>query len=57
MTQKLGIKTKYEDEGGKFLQLSDLITALKYYLNLREGKKGFEVDDIDHLANRRIRSV
>jgi hypothetical protein len=31
MQSKLGIKTKYTDEGGKFLQLSDLITAIKYY--------------------------
>ncbi len=57
MQSKLGIKTKYTDEGGKFLQLSDLVTALKYYLNLFQGKPGYETDDIDHLANRRVRSV
>jgi len=57
MTSKLGIKTKYTDENGKFLSLDDLVTALKYYLNLREGIEWFETDDIDHLANRRIRSV
>jgi len=57
MQSKLGIKTKYEDEGAKFLSLEDLVTALKYYLNLFKGEEGYEVDDIDHLANRRIRSV
>jgi DNA-directed RNA polymerase subunit beta len=57
MTSKLGIKTKYESENGNFLNVEDLVESLKYYLNLREGQKGFSVDDIDHLANRRLRSV
>jgi hypothetical protein len=39
MTSKLGIKTKYTDEGGKFLQLEDLVIALKYYLNLVQNKE------------------
>ena len=57
MTSKLWIETKYTDEWGKFLQLSDIITALKYYLKLREWVEWYEIDDIDHLGNRRIRSV
>lgn len=57
ITSKLGIKTKYEDEGGKFLSQEDIVEALKYYLNLFVGKEGFKLDDIDHLANRRVRSV
>jgi len=57
MSSKLWIKTKYESENGKFLNLDDLVVSLKYYLNLREKKEGFSVDDIDHLANRRLRSV
>ncbi len=57
MQLKLGIKTKYTDELAKFLSLDDLIIALKYYLNLFQEKPGYEPDDIDHLANRRIRSV
>ncbi|MDD3646178.1 MAG: DNA-directed RNA polymerase subunit beta [Candidatus Gracilibacteria bacterium] len=57
MESKLGIKTKYEDENGSFLSLEDLVTSLKYYLNLFIGEAGYEVDDIDHLSNRRVRSV
>lgn len=57
MQSKLGIKTEYRDENGKFLSLQDIITALKYYLNLYYGAKDHTVDDIDHLENRRVRSV
>lgn len=57
MASKLGIKRKYQDEGGKFLHLEDLVEALSYYLNLYTDKKWYELDDIDHLSNRRIRSV
>ncbi len=57
MQEKLGLKTKYEDEWWKFLNIEDIVTALKYFLRLRAGEEGYEVDDIDHLGNRRIRSV
>jgi DNA-directed RNA polymerase subunit beta len=36
--KKLGITTKYTDEGGRFLSLEEIIKALKYFLNLRSGK-------------------
>ena len=54
---KLGIKTKYEDEGGKFLQQEELIASLNYYLKLQQKEDGYTTDDIDHLENRRVRSV
>ncbi len=54
---KLGIKTKYEDEKGQFLSIDDLMTSFIYYLNLIDGKAGHSLDDIDHLENRRVRSV
>lgn len=57
MKTKLGIKTKYEDEGGQFLSLEDIVKSLKYYLNVLSGDKDFALDDIDHLENRRVRSV
>lgn len=57
MASKLGIKRKYEDENGHFLHMEDLVEALKYYLHLYVGKSGFVLDDIDHLENRRVRSV
>lgn len=55
--KKLGIKTKYNDEKGKFLSIEELVKSLQYYLNLRAWVEGHVVDDIDHLENRRVRSV
>lgn len=57
ITSKLGITKKYEDEGGRFLSSEDLVESLKYYLNAYIGKDGYVLDDIDHLENRRVRSV
>ncbi len=57
MKSKLGLKTEYSDENGKFLLLEDLIVSLNYYLNLVYWAKDHFVDDIDHLENRRVRSV
>ncbi len=37
------------------LRNDDIIAIIKLMLNLRDGKE--EVDDIDHLGNRRVRSV
>lgn len=37
------------------LQLDDVVATIKYLINLTAGKGTF--DDIDHLANRRIRTV
>ena len=37
------------------LNSSDIIAIIKFMLDLRDGKG--EVDDIDHLGNRRVRSV
>lgn len=55
--KKLKIKTKYTEDAWKFLSIEELVKSLKYYLNLRAWKDGYEVDDIDHLENRRVRSV
>jgi len=38
-----------------FLQKEDIVEIIKIMLDLRDGKG--EVDDIDHLGNRRVRSV
>ena len=37
------------------LDTSDIISIIRFMLDLRDGKG--EVDDIDHLGNRRVRSV
>ncbi|MGZ5452676.1 MAG: DNA-directed RNA polymerase subunit beta [Candidatus Aminicenantales bacterium] len=49
---KLGLETSLED---KTLSPKDYVDVLKYLLNLRFGEGS--VDDIDHLGNRRVRSV
>ncbi len=43
------------DSDQQFLTREDLIMAIKYLINLQNGHG--KVDDIDHLANRRIRRV
>ena len=57
MTAKLWIKTDVDDENGNFLGLEDIVAAIKYYLHIVQGDDGYTTDDIDHLANRRVRSV
>lgn len=57
MERKLKLPRQYNEEGGKFLHIEDFITAIKYLLNLCIEKDGYVFDDIDHLENRRIRSV
>lgn len=39
------------------LQKQDLIAMINYLTGLRKNKPDFELDDIDHLGNRRIRTI
>ena len=39
------------------LRVEDFVNSLKYILLLRSGEIGYEVDDIDHLGNRRLRTI
>jgi DNA-directed RNA polymerase subunit beta len=39
------------------LRPEDLIAAIRYLLALTGGEPGAEVDDIDHLGNRRLRTI
>ncbi|MDZ4170020.1 MAG: DNA-directed RNA polymerase subunit beta [Coriobacteriia bacterium] len=39
------------------LTAEDIKAAIGYLVNLWEGRDGFQIDDIDHFGNRRIRSV
>src|SRR5690606_7078088 len=43
-------------EEGRFVDYG-LVPTLQYLVNLQAGKDGFQEDDIDHLGNRRIRTV
>ena len=56
MNRKLGTKTPYGEEG-RFLSINDLTEGLKYLFGLMEHQDNYEWDDIDHLENRRVRSV
>jgi DNA-directed RNA polymerase subunit beta len=54
---RLGVTAPENEEGEKMTTLSknDFIESFKYMIGLSAGK-GF-IDDIDHLGNRRVRSV
>jgi DNA-directed RNA polymerase subunit beta len=52
MNIKLGLSSSLEE---KTLSPLDFVEVIKYQLRLRGGEG--EVDDIDHLGNRRVRSV
>lgn len=56
INRKLGRNVEYVEEG-KFLSVEDLVEGLKYLLSLMEEIPGHNWDDIDHLENRRVRSV
>ena len=52
LNSKLGLNTKSKKT---ILESADIISIIRFMLDLRDGKG--EVDDIDHLGNRRVRSV
>ncbi|MEN6406666.1 MAG: DNA-directed RNA polymerase subunit beta, partial [Thermoguttaceae bacterium] len=54
INRKLGLTI---DEGEMTLRADDLIAAIKYLVKLRNNESGVEVDDIDHLGNRRLRTI
>ncbi len=52
LNSKLDLKSNIKET---VLKNEDIIAIIKFMLDLRDGKG--EVDDIDHLGNRRVRSV
>ena len=52
LNTKLGLDLPLET---RMLTSKDIVEVVRYLLSLRQG--GGEVDDIDHLGNRRVRSV
>ncbi len=54
LNRKLGGDTPDED---MVLHVEDVVECLKYLMLLRTGEAQFEVDDIDHLGNRRLRTI
>ncbi|MEX2138222.1 MAG: DNA-directed RNA polymerase subunit beta [Pirellulales bacterium] len=54
INRKLGLTV---NENEMTLRSDDLIASIRYLLKLTEGDPGAEVDDIDHLGNRRLRTI
>lgn len=52
LNQKLGLEVSLETTT---LTKDDIILIIKYFIDLQQGRK--DVDDMDHLGNRRIRTV
>ena len=48
---------EFKDCSDRALREVDIIETLKYFVNLINEVPGYNYDDIDHLGNRRVRSV
>jgi DNA-directed RNA polymerase subunit beta len=57
LNSKLGCEVNDEVLTTVTLTKEDVIGALKYLIRLKQGADNAYVDDIDHLGNRRVRSV
>ena len=57
LNRKLSISWKKPPLSLRTLRREDIMLAVKYLLELKEGRPGREIDDIDHMGNRRVRSV
>ncbi len=57
LNRKLGISTQETPLSVRTLRKDDIMLSVKYLLELKEGRPGRETDDIDHMGNRRVRSV
>lgn len=54
---KLGIEKDLSKAESHLFDAEDMIGAIKYLIGLANKRRNFYYDDIDHLANRRIRST
>lgn len=57
LNSKLGVEVDDEILENVTLRKEDVIGAIKYLIRLKEGDQETGIDDIDHLGNRRVRSV
>lgn len=57
LNSKLGLEVNDETLQTVTLTKEDVIGALKYLIRLKQGAEDVSIDDIDHLGNRRVRSV
>ncbi|MEE9603787.1 MAG: DNA-directed RNA polymerase subunit beta [Thermoguttaceae bacterium] len=54
INRKLGLNISEEE---MTLRPEDLVAAIKYLVRLHENDPSAEIDDIDHLGNRRLRTI
>ncbi len=45
------------DESVMTLRPEDIVSSIRYLINLYDPESGAEIDDIDHLGNRRLRTI
>lgn len=57
LNSKLGLEISEEELQTVILKKEDVIGAMKYLIALKKGHEDAYIDDIDHLGNRRVRSV
>ena len=57
LEQALGLEIERPDPDQSLLSPCEMLAAATYLLNLAKGVPGYRLDDQDHFANRRIRSV
>lgn len=57
LNRKLGVEVTDESLENMTLMKEDVVEAIKYLIDLKKGYEDAIVDDIDHLGNRRVRSV
>jgi len=57
LNRKLGMKTDAKELENVTLRKEDIVESIRYLIRLRLGDEKVSVDDIDHLGNRRVRSV
>jgi len=54
LNRKLGQQI---DESVMTLRPEDIVASIRYVINLFDPESGAEIDDIDHLGNRRLRTI
>ncbi len=57
LEKQFGLKLDHPDPDQSVLSQCEMLAATTYLLNLAKGEQGYRLDDQDHFANRRIRSV
>ena len=57
LTEQFGLDLERPEQDQSVLAQAEMLAATTYLLNLAKGEPGYRLDDQDHFANRRIRSV